>query len=473
MKSQKDHYFKIGINGLMVACGAIFLYYVLFYSDKLSAVFSSFIAVLTPFITGIAIAYILNPIMVFIEDNIIIRIITKINSKYITNKKLRKIIRFITVFLCIAIFIAFLYGLIMMIVPQLLLNIQTLVFRAPMYFNNLSKYYYDFIERNPKFKELFSDSMIDMTDWVKSIVMPTITSWLSHTSSLFSSIVIVFKSVINFILGIIIAIYLLIDKEKFLAQIKKVIYAMYKESKANNYLNNLRYSNKIFSGFVTGKVIDSIIIGFLSYFGCLVLKVPYPLLVSVIVGVTNVIPYFGPFLGTIPSSIIVFMISPQKCIIFIIFIIVLQQFDGNVLGPKILGDSVGLSSFWVIFSITVFSKAFGLIGMFIGVPLFAVIYSAFRTFINQKLAAKNMPTDTNYYIVDDIKDNLDIQQDYSGSTFKFTRNFKEKSRFDRFTSLFSGTNDDDVEDIQSESNNGIEEDPAKETNEENVTVTYK
>lgn len=436
MKYNNDHYFKFGINGLIVTCGAILFYYVLFNTDKLSSVFGSIFTVLMPFIIGIAIAYILNPIMVFLETRIIYKLLVRVVNDFNNKTRLKRIIRYFTAILVIILFLAGLYGLFILIVPQLILNIQAIIFRAPIYLDNLNNYYNDFMVSNPRFKEFFSDSMLDINSWIKSIVMPSITDWLSHTSTLFSSIVYLFKSVINLILGIIIAIYMLIDKEKFLSQCKKVIYAIFKEKKANNYLNNLRYSNNIFSGFVTGKVVDSILIGIMTYLGCILLKMPYPLLVSVIIGVTNVIPYFGPFLGTIPSALLVFVISPQKCIIFLIFIFVLQQFDGNVLGPKILGDSVGLNSFWVIFSITVFSKFFGALGMFIGVPLFAVIYTAFGTFINQKLIAKNMPIESNFYMVSDYY--TDSNKENKGKTFKFTRNFKEKSGLDRFTSIFIG-----------------------------------
>ena len=181
----------------------------------------------------------------------------------------------------------------------------------------------------------------------------------------------------------------------------------------------MRFANKTFGGFLSGKIIDSLIIGILTFAIISIFNIPYSVLISVIVGVTNIIPYFGPFLGAIPCGIILLMVDPFKCITFLIIVLILQQIDGNIIGPKILGDSTGLSSFWVIFAITLFGGFFGVFGMFVGVPLFAVIYAAIRTFINQRLEKKRLPSDTVYYMNSDF--HSDENTTNAGSEIKFVK----------------------------------------------------
>lgn len=431
MKNQKENrYFQMGINGLMVVIGGILFYYILFHSDKLMDLVHSIIKIMTPITAGFVMAYVLNPVMVFLERKVVYNLLSKFKKIDTTKPKIRKIIRLIVSILTIILFLMALYSLVIMIVPQIMQNIQNIIDRVPTYFLNVSDYYRSMLSTYPNIEKLLNQYWVDISNWFYTSVVPSLEKWISATSTtLLGSIISIFKSLINFILGIIISLYLLIDKEKFQAQSKKLLYAFFKESRANNFLNNLRYANKIFGGFITGKAIDSIIIGVICYFCMLILKLPYAALISVVVGVTNIIPYFGPFIGAIPSAFLVLLVNPKKCLIFLIFVFVLQQFDGNILGPKILGDSTGLSSFWVVFSITLFSGLLGIVGMFIGVPLFAVIYSAIRTFVNESLQRKNMPDDTSFYIQSDYNmDNTEID----GGSFRFA-----KDTFDNISSVAS------------------------------------
>ncbi|MCR5302795.1 MAG: AI-2E family transporter [Lachnospiraceae bacterium] len=424
-----NFYFKFGINGLLIVCGGIFFYYILFHSDKLSALIGSFFSMLTPIISGLIIAYILNPIMRFLENRVFYPLwnIIKRQKDHKYSKE-AIVIRFISAVLTMVLGVSLIYALVIMLIPQLISNIQSLTKRISTYFLNFNDYYSTFLATYPWLDGFVTQSNIDMSKVFYEKVLPYIETLLSKTSSsVLGSIVAVFKSVLNFIIGIIISMYLLIDKEKFCGQAKKVLYAFLKQERANNFINNLRYSDKIFGGFISGKVIDSIIIGILCYIGMIIMNMPYALLIAVVVGVTNVIPYFGPFIGAIPSAFIILMVNPKKCLIFIIFILILQQFDGNILGPKILGNSTGLNSFWVIFSITVFSGMFGVVGMFIGVPVFAVIYAAFKTLINTRLEIKHMPVNTEFYIKSDyVPEEEDINN--SGKSFRFVR-----KTFDRVT----------------------------------------
>lgn len=420
-KQHNNRYFKLGLSLFFSAAGAILFYYLLFHGSDLKSTILNTIAIFTPILLGITLAYLLNPLMNFFERNIVWNIWNRIKNTNKEYPKEKKCVRAISVLLTMIAFGFILYGLIMLIVPQVIESIQNIIFRIPLYMDNLNKWFDDFLEKNPGFKDLSDTYWIDIEQWLTSSFVPKLQDLISNTStSLLGGVMSVFNGLLNFIIGIIISVYLLFSKELFCAQAKKITYALLREERANNLINNMRYSDKIFGGFISGKILDSCIIGILCYICMLLLKLPYPALISVIVGVTNIIPYFGPFIGAIPSALILFMISPMKCLTFCIFILILQQFDGNILGPKILGDSTGLNSFWVIFSITMFSGFFGIFGMFIGVPLFAVIYAAIRTFINQRLEKKNLPTSTDYYKSNDYHSEADDVPN-AGRDFKFVK----------------------------------------------------
>ena len=214
----------------------------------------------------------------------------------------------------------------------------------------------------------------------------------------------------NFLIGRIIALYLLMSKELFAGQGKKIIYALFEEDNANATIRNIRFVHRTFGGFISGKLVDSLIIGMICFIGMTLLNLPYPLLISLIIGITNIIPFFGPFIGAIPSIILILMVNPLQALYFGIFVFALQQFDGNILGPKILGDKTGLSSFWVIFAITLFGGYWGFVGMVVGVPLFAVLYAAWKAFINRSLQKKGLSTDTNEYLrLSEVKNNEFIE----------------------------------------------------------------
>ena len=214
----------------------------------------------------------------------------------------------------------------------------------------------------------------------------------------------------NLLIGLIISVYLLVSKESFAGQSKKIIYAIWEEETANKLISNIRFVNATFGGFINGKLVDSLIIGLICFIGMTLLQLPYPLLISVIVGITNIIPFFGPYLGAIPSIVLILMVNPKQALYFAIFVLILQQFDGNFLGPKILGNKTGLSSFWVIFSITLFGGYWGILGMAIGVPVFAVIYAGIKALVNQQLVKRGFSTNTkDYMFLSEIKDNHFIE----------------------------------------------------------------
>ena len=216
-------------------------------------------------------------------------------------------------------------------------------------------------------------------------------------SNLTVGVINVFKEFFYVLIGVIVSVYVLFSKEKFASQCKKMTYAVMRPSRANLFLHLCIKSNEIFGGFIIGKIIDSAIIGVLCFLGLSILDMPYTMLVSVVVGVTNVIPFFGPYIGAIPSAVLILLSDPKMGIYFIIFVFLLQQLDGNIIGPKILGDSTGLSAFWVVFSILFGGGMFGVVGMILGVPTFAVIYYIVKMLVNHQLEKHTLPTDTEAY----------------------------------------------------------------------------
>jgi len=212
-----------------------------------------------------------------------------------------------------------------------------------------------------------------------------------------SRVILTLKTLLNLIIGVIVCVYFLNGKDKFKAQIKKVITALFRRDTANEIFEFGNYAHHAFGGFITGKIIDSIIIGVICFISMSIFRLPYPLLISVIVGVTNIIPFFGPFIGAVPSALIILMVSPIQALYFLILVIILQQLDGNIIGPAILGNSTGLSSFWVLFSIVIFGGLFGPVGMIIGVPVFAVIYYYAGKWIRKRLRNKGLEDRTEEY----------------------------------------------------------------------------
>ena len=260
-----NFYFKIGINGLLIVCGGIFFYYILFHSDRFSALITKFLSILTPLISGLIIAYILNPVMRFLEIKCFTPLWKKIKrDKTKEYSKERITIRIISAFLTLIMFIAVIYALIISLLPQMVVSIQSILSKASKFFLNINEYYDKVLVGQPRLEELLKQYSIDMSQLFYTKVLPYFEDLISRSSSsVLGSIITIFKGLLNFIIGIIIALHLLIDKEKYCAQSKKVLYAFLKRERANNFINNLRYSDKIFGGFISGKVIDSIIIGIL------------------------------------------------------------------------------------------------------------------------------------------------------------------------------------------------------------------
>lgn len=420
-------YIAWGITAFCVIAASILFYYLLFHMGNIRTAFGSAAKICMPIIDGLVIAYLLSPVVNRLEYDLFFPICKKFNLSLHTKskKRIRLVSSLITLFLLILV----LYCFCVMIIPQIVESIQNIIGQLPTYINNFTKWLEDIFEKNPEFSAFINEMFVQYSgqieDFTTGKVIPRLNEIVQSVSStVFSSLVNILKMAWDFLIGLIIALYLLLSKELFAGQGKKIIYALFENDTANTAIRNIRFVHRTFGGFISGKIVDSLIIGMLCFIGMTILNLPYPLLVSLIIGVTNIIPFFGPFIGAIPSIILILLVNPIQALYFAIFVLVLQQFDGNILGPKILGDKTGLSSFWVIFAITLFGGYWGFIGMAIGVPVFAVIYAAWRAFIRHSLQKKGLSTDTNDYLnVSEIKNNKYIELPP-----KKINEFKSKSR---------------------------------------------
>ena len=235
----------------------------------------------------------------------------------------------------------------------------------------------------------------EVENWAKTEILPLAQQYITQITS---GVLTVLKTFLNFLIGIVAMTYVMSIEENLIGQCKKIIYATFPAKKGNLIVETIRKSHKIFGGFVLGKIIDSAIIGVIAYIGCLILRIPSALLVAFIIGVTNVIPFFGPFIGAIPTIALVLIQSPIHALYLGIFILILQQVDGNIIGPKILGDSTGLSAFWILTSISVAGGLFGFFGMLLGVPVFAVIYYIIQQILTYRMKSRHLSSDTEEYV---------------------------------------------------------------------------
>lgn len=404
--SKIRQHFNRGITAFLVVATSITFYFALLRVTKLSDVFTNIIVILQPIIYGGIIAYLLNPIVKTIDRFLF----PVLKSRMKNQGRAEKISRGVAVFASIMFMITLIVLLCNLLIPELYFSIRSMIYTLPGQLNDLVVNINEMTtgkSTTSKFLRTALNEGSNMLEtWLRNDLLPKTNELMSNLTV---GVINVVSTIFDFLVGIIVSIYLLFSREKFVSQCKKSIYAIFSPVHANMVLHFATKSNEIFGGFIIGKIIDSAIIGVLCFCGMSALKMPYTVLISVIVGVTNVIPFFGPYIGAIPSTILIMLQNPMKGLYFVLFILVLQQFDGNILGPKILGNSTGLSAFWVIVAILLGGGLFGFVGMIMGVPTFAVIYYVAELFINSRLEKKNLPSDTEFY---DPKSYVDDKGNY-------------------------------------------------------------
>lgn len=378
-------YNTIALYAVLVIAVNVLLIVAILKFSSIAKFFGMLTTVLMPIIWGLVIAFLMNPIMVNFEK--------LFSNKFKSKKGKKKLLRALSVTLSAIVFLGIVVGLIAIVVPEVVKSVTNL-------FNNMG-------DLRENVENWISKTFHNYPSLVRS-ANEKIDGFTKDASVIFTKIQPVLEDIVSgawgvlsflkdFLLGFIVSLYMLCNKETLLAQIKKSIVSITKKSTCAKIMGIASQANKVFSGFIIGKIIDSIIIGLLCFIGMTLMDMQYNIMISVIVGVTNIIPFFGPLIGAIPSTLLMLIVDPKKAILLAIFILILQQFDGNVLGPKILGDSTGLPGFWVLVSLIICGGLFGFAGMVLAVPVFALLYSFTRSYVENKLRKKKLPVTTEYY----------------------------------------------------------------------------
>ncbi len=376
---KKDDWKKIfyqSLTGFVSLALAILLFFSIRGFGEIRQSFQWLLGVLKPVIYGAVMAYLLKTPCNFLEK----RILALMPEKH----KMRA--NGLTVLVVMILTFLIIYLLMIMVIPEMASSTLILVNAVPQKMDEFANWLTGMLDGNELLQTYANTAILNvenhLQDWAKTDLLPTMQGMMGGFADTVGSVV---GILYNLLIGIIICIYLLLGRKTFARQGKAVLYALFKSERADAVLRELQFIDKTFVGFFGGKILDSAIVGLICYVFCIVMTFtmgfPNAVLISVIVGVTNVIPYFGPYIGAVPSALLVLISGPVNCIIFIVFIIILQQFDGNILGPALLADSVGLTGFWVLFSITLFQGFFGFVGILVGVPVFAVIYDMIRRLV--------------------------------------------------------------------------------------------
>ena len=397
MKSEKNQtYIKWGITALVVVFISILLVVIFTNLPGFFAMLDSMGKVLSPVIYGAVFAFLLHPVMRAVDA----RLYRLLQKKEKTQGSLKKLSRSISIVFALVFALLIIYAFFAMLLPQLQDSIQGIVDNAPRYYRSIENWLSNLLEDNPQITEYIHVLLENVRGFINNWAQTTLASDVQTVlTTLTSSVVSVVRGALNIFIGLCVSIYILLAKEKLKAQGKKIVIATFSGKVADRMLYLGREANKIFSGFLIGKLIDSVIIGIICYIGMLILRMPYPELIATVIGVTNVIPFFGPIIGAIPCTFLILLVNPLQALYFVIFILVLQQVDGNIIGPKILGTSVGISGLWVLISITVATSIFGFAGMVLGVPMFAFIYLIISDSVKRRLVNRGLTTKTEEYLL--------------------------------------------------------------------------
>ena len=369
---------------LVIAVNVLLIVAILKFS-AITSFFGMLTTVLMPVIWGLVIAFLMNPLMVNVEK--------LFSNKFKSTRGKKKLLRALSVTLSAIVFLGIVVGLIAIVVPEVVKSVKNLFENMGDLRENLQGWVSKTFKNFPSLVKTANEKIDTFTKDANVLFekfQPVLEDIVSGAWGVLSFLK-------DFALGFIVSIYMLCNKETLLAQIKKSIVSITKKSTCAKIMSVASQANKVFSGFIIGKIIDSIIIGLLCFIGLTLMHMQYNIMISVIVGVTNIIPFFGPIIGAVPSTLLMLIVDPKKAILLFIFILILQQFDGNILGPKILGDTTGLPGFWVLISLIVSGGLFGFAGMVLAVPVFALVYSFVRTYVENKLRKKKLPVTTEYY----------------------------------------------------------------------------
>ena len=394
-ENKNDIYFKWGLTAVAVIVIALVISLIFNKLGLIATAISTIISTVSSVLYGVVMAFLMAPVY----DHIGRWVGEILSSLFPKWKKSDKYAKMIATLACLVILILVVFALIMMIIPELVNSITNVISYAPSGAENLEAWLKDILNKNPNLEKLIIGNYLDisarLSDIATTTVLPNVNTYIKNLSS---GVLNALGVVVNIIIGLMVMMYLLNMKTTLASQAKKIVYAVAGVKIGNEIVTEARYIKNMFEKFIVGKIIDSIIIGIINYVFMAIIHMPYALLISVVVGVTNVIPFFGPFIGAIPSIILLLLISPVTALQFAVWILVLQQVDGNIIGPKILGQTTGLPSFWVLFSILLFGGLFGIVGMIIAVPTWAIIYRTISRLSEHFLKKKGLKPDSKHYM---------------------------------------------------------------------------
>ena len=399
-------YLHWGITAFCVIAGCTLFYQAVAHLQVFGTAIRNAVAILSPFIWGLVFVYFLAPLMNVLERSAFLPLLSRTKASEKSGKTgprrqktIKSLARALAIFVSELVLLLILAVLVWLIIPQLYTSIENIVVNSGLYFDTATNWIEKALADYPTIDEYVVNAADKLSNWFTSwFTNDFLKQFGSVVSSLTTGVYHVATAVYNLVIGVIVSVYILADKERYLAAAKRILYSVFSVEASQRIISAVVFTDRTFRGFFTGKLLDSAIIGVICYIGCAIMRMPYTLLLSVLIGVTNIIPFFGPVIGLVPSALLVLFVSPIKCLLFVIFVLVLQQVDGNLIGPKILGNSVGISGFWVMFSIIVGAGICGFWGMLLGVPVFVVIYTGINRLIDRKLKKSSLPSETEEYI---------------------------------------------------------------------------
>ena len=406
-------YLAMGLTAFCVLAGALLLFFALFHLSSILGFFGRIAGILRPIFMGMVLAFLLVPV----HRRALAIFSRRLPAGWQSSRRVRGLVNLAAIVCSLLLAGLLIYLLLAMVIPQVWQSIVDLVTAIPDYITDFQSWLRTFLEDNPEIQaavlSVYGSAAVSLEQWLNSDILPNLESvtaaleWLrsdllSNVTGVVSGVSTVVVAALmllkDVLIAIIVSVYVLARKEKFAAQSKKIVYSLMRPDHADQVVREARNAYRIMSGFITGSVLVSLIIGVVCFVFCSLFQFPYPALIATIIGVTNVIPFFGPFIGAVPSIFLIFIVNPIQSLYFAIFLLVMQQLDGNILTPKVLGGSTGLDSFWVLFSIILFGGLFGFAGMVLGVPVFAMVYSVISRLVRLGLRRHALPEDTGEYL---------------------------------------------------------------------------
>jgi|GEM_PF-41702 len=398
-------YVTIGLTAFTVLAASIFLVFCFVQKEDFSYLFDGIKSALAPVFVGAVLAYIMNPLMSFFERKISHFLMKRVRKK----KRALSFSKGVSLILTLLLVAAVIVVLVNMLAPEIKSTVEIISEEIPGQAENLLAWFNGIVGDGSVIGGFLEQGVEKVTLWVEDFLENGLGEFATGVlESVASGVINIFGIIYNIVIGFVFSIYILLSKERLTATSKKFVFATFKRRKANIIIRISRACHAKFTGAITGKVLDSTIVGILCFVGMTLLDLPYVALISVIVGVTNLIPFFGPYIGAVPSALLILFVDPWKCLWFIIFIVILQQIDCNFLDPRIVGNSIGLSPFWVLFACVVFGSLFGIMGLLLGVPAVACLHMIFGEITNARLKRKGLPTKTEMYLGIDKVDEKEV-----------------------------------------------------------------